>query len=89
MPSGVPKTAPKHEPAGVRQRSMGILIFAERNGGDVRTGTVPTGTRRVKLCSRRSLDWEFAACEVQVFCHGVGEGRADGGRRIKEHCGAS
>ena len=79
---------PSTNPRACGSGLWGFRFLPERDEGGVGAAMAPTGTRRVRLCSRRSLDWELAACEVQVFCHGVGEGRADGGRRNKGRCGA-
>jgi hypothetical protein len=87
MPFGVRKPA-KHEPAGLRQGLWGFGLFTERDHGGVGSSIKPRRMRRTRLCARRSLDRELAACEIEVSCHGAGEGRADGDRWNKGRFGA-
>jgi len=79
---------PSTNPRACGDSLWGFRVLLEGDDGAAGAVTARTRTRRVRLCARRSFDWELAACEVQVFCHGVGERRADGGRRNKGRCGA-
>ncbi|VTZ27279.1 hypothetical protein MPC1_5070004 [Methylocella tundrae] len=79
---------PSTNPRACGNGLWGFRALPAGDDGAAGAVTARTRTRRARLCARRSFDWELAACEVQVFCHGVGEGRADGGRRNKERCGA-
>ena len=80
---------PSTNPRACGSRLWGFRVLLEGDEGSAEAMTARTRTRRVRLCPGRSLDWELAACEVQVFCHGVGERHADDGRRNKGRCGAS
>jgi hypothetical protein len=84
MPSGVRKP-PKQEPAGLGQRSMGILIFAQAQLGPLWVGDDADGDAASETCAGWSLDWELAGCEFQGFRVGPREGRAD---RLRRNRGA-
>ena len=79
-----PSTNPRACGAGL----WGFRVLAERDDGGVGSAMAPTGTRRVRLCARRPLDWELAASELHIFCPGRDDRRADGGRRNRGRCGA-
>src|SRR5271165_4497926 len=60
MPSGVRKP-PKHEPAGVRRRSMGIHVLLGRGGGMADAAVRSAGNWRVRFFANRTLDggWQW------------------------------
>jgi hypothetical protein len=78
-----PSTNPRACGAGLR----GFRVLAERDDGGVGSAMAPTGTRRVRLCSRRSVEPELVARDVHAFSRFPGERRAGGGRRNNGHCG--
>jgi hypothetical protein len=78
---------PSTNPRACGNDLWGFRLLPERYGSNVGSAMAPTGTRRVRLGARRSVESELAARDVQAFSQGPGERRADGGRRNNGHCG--